>query len=543
MKRTKRLLALALSLLLCFGLLAGCGGNSDQGKTNPTENPGKTDDNQSGTNFTEQGSLDVKGSDDENAEYQKELTVIIDNNKINSLDPAVGNTNTCKWAFNMMYDRLLTTQTDGTIIPELAEEYTTEDYQHFTFKLRQDVDFWNGEHFTADDVAFTLDRGRNDSLGTSAYDVWSGVESYNIVNDYTIEITLKNVNIDFPYNLTLAHAGIMNREAVEADKDKGPWVSTGPWKVVDFVSNDYATMERNEGYWGEVPKTEKITLKYVAEEATRLIMLENGEADAAFSINPSDFPYMEADSRFATYSYTVNNNSYIGFNMEDPICGDINFRMAVASVLNREEIVAYRGKYIVPGEYGTFWGYGTEFKDTSIEKIPYDVEAAKDYLAKSPYNGETIEIVCAFSDLLNMSQVMQAELAEIGINISINQTDAPGMNSYTAWDNNQAQMVCYTGAWTGVASSCRPYFYSKGAANRAHYVNPEVEALLDAAQAETDAAAREDLYKQVQAIIAVDIPYITLGNLTHVVGCLAGVSGMRLNADASHDLTYIVREI
>ena len=534
MKSGRRFLAMVLSLALCLSLLSGCGD-----KKGPDDNS-----QQSNQDFTNQGSLVVDdNSGNENTEYQKELTVIIDNNKINSLDPAVGNTNTCKWAFNMMYDRLVTTTPEGEIVGELATEFTTEDYKTFHFELREGVTFHNGEPFTADDVAFTIDRGRNDSLGTSAFDVFGKVESYNVLNDYAIDVTLSGVNIDFFYNLTLAHAGIQNREALEADPEKGSWITTGPWKVADFVSNDYATLVRNDDYWGEVPKTEKITLKYVAEEATRLIMLENGEADAAFSINPADFPYMESDKRFATYSYTVNNNSYIGFNMEDPICGDINFRMAVASAINREEIVAYRGKYIVPGEYGTFWGYGTEFKDTSLEKIPYDLEAAKEYLAKSPYNGETIEIVCAFSDLLNMSQVMQEQLGAIGINVSINQTDAPGMNAYTAWDNNQAQMVCYTGAWTSVASSCRPYFYSKGAANRAHYTNPEVEALLDQAQAETDSAKREELYKQVQAIIAVDIPYITLGNLTHVVGCLAGVSGMRLSADASHDLTYIQKAI
>lgn len=540
MNTSKRLIAMILSLVLCLGLLAGCGG-SDSGGSSDKDT--QTSSNSSSENFTGQDSLKVEDNAAEDAEYQKELTVIIDNNKINSLDPAVGNTNTCKWAFNMMYDRLLTLDDNSEIAYELATEYSTEDYQNYTFKLREGVKFYNGEPFTADDVAFTIDRGRNDSLGTSAYDVFSAVESYNVVDDYTIEITLKSVNIDFPYNLTLAHAGIMNRKAVEADPEEGAWISTGPWQVAEFVSNDYATFVRNDDYWGELPKTEKITLKYVAEEATRLIMLENGEVDAAFSINPADFPYMEEDDRFATYSYTVNNNSYIGFNMDDPICGDINFRMAVASAMNREECIAYRGKYFLAAEYGTFWGYGTEFKDTSIEKIPYDLEAAKEYLAKSPYNGETIEIVCAFSDLLNISQVLQEQLGAIGIKISINQTDAPGMNAYTGWENNQAQMICYTGAWTGVASSCRPYFYSKGAANRAHYVNTEVEALLDQAQAETDDAKREDLYKQVQAIIAVDIPYITIGNLTHVVGCLQGVSGMLLRADASHDLTYIQKAI
>ena len=83
---------------------------------------------------------------------------------------------------------------DTTYEPELATSWETDDYKTFTFKLRDDVKFHNGEPFTADDVAFTIDKAR-ESVGTMINDKFSQIEKYEIVNDYEIILTLKQANV------------------------------------------------------------------------------------------------------------------------------------------------------------------------------------------------------------------------------------------------------------------------------------------------------------------------------------------------------------
>ena len=536
MKNTKRIICLLLGVVLCFGLLAACGGGDDaqQPSGGDTQQPSNTPE------MSDQGSMNI-GSDDEITEetkFKEDLTIIIDNNKIGTIDPfnAGANSNTTKWALNMNFDRLFDEQ-NGEYVPELVTEWHTEDWQHFNLKLREGVKFHNGEVFTADDVVYTWERavaGAGD-----AFDRFSAVESIEVVNDYEININLKAVNVDFLFNMSRPHVGIVNREACEADPENGVWIGTGPWVVSEFVSNDYVKYTRNEEYWGELPKTKTITLKYVAEEASRLIMLENKEVEAAFSINPTDFPYLESEDMFEFYTYTVNNCYYVAFNMNDPITGDINFRKAVASAIGYDDIVQVsRFGYAIASRDGTFWGYNTEFRNSDIERIPYDIEKAKEYLAASSYDGSEVEIVTCFSDQLLGAQALQEQLKPVGINIKIYQTDAPGISSYAVYKDNKAQMICYTGTWNTVASSVRPYYYPGGSANRASYNNPEITELLDLAPTQTDAAEREATYKKIQEIAAQDIPFVTIYNINHGIGALKGVGGMILKSGADHDLSY-----
>jgi len=441
-------------------------------------------------------------------------------------------------AYWLLFDTLVE-YADGDYIPRLAVSWSTDDCQSYTFKLRDDAYFHNGEKFTAADVAYTIDRAK-ESQGTQAFSRLGGVDKCNIINDYEIEIVLARTNVNFVEDLSGPYCVILNKKAIEADADKGPWVGTGRWIATDFVSNEYADFERNEKYWGEIPKTKKITLRPVAEQSARLIMLENAEAHIAYDINPINFPDIEKDPRFVAYSFLSNNTQWLGFNLKDPLMADINFRMAVAHALKREDcVILSRNGYAIPVESGTFWGYATEFKNTDIPRIPYDLDKAKEYLAKTSYNGESIEIVAAISEMKKNAEVVQANLAEIGVNVVIYETDSPGITSYATWGNENTQLISHSGGWQFIASASRPYLYQGSPTNMANYDNPQVNALFDEAGTMTDVAKREAAYRKIQEIVSQDIPYIGIYNARHVVCCLNGVDGLKLTPDMSmQDLSY-----
>ncbi|NLZ32069.1 MAG: ABC transporter substrate-binding protein [Firmicutes bacterium] len=509
MKRVKLFLAVILSVLACFFLLPGCGGE--------------------------------KGDETGTGTIRDELVVIIDNTKIAVLDPhnPAASSSSTAWAFHMIYDTLVKEE-DGQFYPDLATSWNTDDWKHFTFQLRDDVYFHNGEKLTADDVVFTVERAK-ENPGSAGYDKLAIVESARAIDEHTVELVLESVNVEFLWYLSDPRASILNREAVEADPDKGTWIGTGAWTVSEFASNEYVVLEANENYWGEKPKTKKMTLKYVAEESTRLMQLENGEAQVCFSINANDYSYVESQpDKFVTYSFTTNNNSFIAFNMNDPICGDINFRKAVAHAIDREAMVAsaFNG-YGEVNTLGTFWGYRTEFKNTDIPIIPRDLDKAKEYLAQSKYNGETIEIVSAIPDLIKTAQIVQAQLAEVGIKTTIKETDPPGMSAYASYADNKAQMIVYTASCGLNGGSMKALLYPYGSSNRASYNNEEVARLFDLAVTQPDPKEREATYHRIQEIVAEELPYINLLNTVFLVCCAKGVDGLKLSNLAFHDLTYM----
>jgi ABC-type transport system substrate-binding protein len=225
--------------------------------------------------------------------------------------------------------------------------------------------------------------------------------------------------------------------------------------------------------------------------------------------------------------------------MNDPLMSDINFRLAIAHAINRNDCVTFtRDGYAIAVDSGTFWGYRTEFKNTDIPIFPFDLDKAKDYLAMTNYNGEPIEIVAAMADPIKNAQVIQANLAEIGINAVVYETDSPGLTSYAAWGNTNVQIIVFSGPWTLKAVTCRNYFYPGSPGNRANYDNSEIAELLDKAAVTVSEAEREVIYRDIQEIIARDIPYLGIFNMQFIISCAKGVDGMLLYPTSNHDFSY-----
>jgi len=536
--KIKFIIRFALALVMAASIFAGCGTSPGAGQV--TVNPGIYY-----TNTAYPWAVNLPppvAPPEEGAEYLERITVLLDNNKPSTLDlgSRASSSNATRWMTMLFLDRLVELNSHtGVYEPQLATSWQSSDWRTITLDLRDDVYFHNGDHFTAADVVYTIERAWN-SPGTLSSEKWGLVESTRIINDYKIELRLGSPNVDFIFELTQTNSGILNQNAIEADPETGPWVGSGPWIVSNFVLNDSATFVRNENFWGDVPATKELTLRFVEEQSAQLMMLENGEVQVACGINPNDYPYLESDPRFVTYGIATHNVTYLAFNMQVPIMEDINFRLAVAHALNMDDIVlsARNGYGLIP-DHGSFWGHGTEFLNDSIHRLPYDPGLAREYLARSGYDGERLEITAAFTTFINTAQVIQQNLAAVGINARIFETDGLGIMSLASFSNNQSQMVCFTGAWSLPASSVNIYLYPGSVNNRASYVNDTVTELLDRALTTFAPVAREALYWQVQEIVAHDLPYLNLYHVVFIVGALQGVEGVNLYGDGVFDFRQV----
>jgi peptide/nickel transport system substrate-binding protein len=483
----------------------------------------------------------------DNVKYADKVDIIIDNTRIATLNlyNVASNNSPTNWVFSMIYDKLLISYEPGKYEPMLATSWETDDWQTITMHLREDATFHNGDHFTADDVYYTVMASR-DAVGTPAFDRWGDVETVTILDQYTIQFVLKRVNVDWFYNLSQPASGIINERAIAADPESGAQIGTGAYKVKEFATNDYVLLERNDNYWGAPPITKEVTLRFVPEPSARLMMLQNGQSDACFSLDPVDMELIEADTEhFVAYPYVMNNMNGIGFNMDDPICGDWNFRMAVASAIDRDEItLAACGIYGIPESTGTMYGFQNEFRNDSIPIIPYDIDAAKAYLAASPYKGETIEIATAIITNIIAAEVLQQQLSKIGINTSINQMDPPSMGAYLRYGDNKSQMFVYVIPQNSLsAAAYRNLVYPGASHNRTSYYNQEIIDMLDLATTVADRTERGNMYTKMQEIYAEDPSMINLFWLGQVAGCAKGVGGMHLPSDFFFDLRYVYKVI
>ncbi len=348
--KTKRALALTLCFVLCLSLLISCKNKAPQA--------GKETETVSSPSPSIAGGevMPSAAPPPAEAEYVEDL-VVLGGDKFPLIDvgnPAF-NVPQSAWICNMVFNNLAKLTVDNEYIPALATSWESTDMQHYNFKLRDDVYFHNCEKFKADDVAFTIDRAKA-SPGSMSFNYYNEVESYEIVSDTEINITLKAVNVDFIDNVATPQACILNRKAVETDPDHGTEIGTGPWIVSELVSNEYVKLVRNDNYWGEIPVTKTITFRYVQEMSARLIMLENGEAHIAYQLDINDIPIVQKNPELKTIDFILNNTAYLAFNMNNPLMADLNFRMAVASAINRDECVAItRSGYAVPVDSGTYW--------------------------------------------------------------------------------------------------------------------------------------------------------------------------------------------
>ena len=552
MKKMKKITAILLALVLCLAL-AACGGNKDEVSTGGAEQPASTGSestpaapggNAPAATAGESAVLPGQAIEaPEGAKFADSIVIQLEmpNTVVDPLHPSGGGGGQVL-VYRCVMDTLISRTIDGDFLPDLATEWSTDDYQTYHFKLRDDVTWHNGQKFTAQDIADTVFVAERDGVGSNGYETWRDVKEVNIINDYEVEIVLNNVNVDFFFLLSLPVGSIVNKAARDADPVMGAMVGTGTYIVTEFASGgDAMTMVRNENYWGEPAITETIYLRFTPETVARAIMLENGEADICLSVGIEDYPRFVDNPDYTIYYYIHILGWVLYMNDQNPITGDINFRKAVAYALNFDDIaIAATGDWAVSTTDGALWGYGTEFRNTDVPKLKQDVELAKQYLADSNYDGSEVQIMAGIPPNISCQDLIAEQLAAIGIKTSLFNTDNSiiiSMDQFTP----ETQMINGVAPFSLSAVSCRNMFLPTGGANRGKYTNQQVIDLLATAPSILDAKEREAVYKQVQQLVFDDYTQLSMFYRAKPITALSSIGGIITSSDDSHDFRYVFK--
>ncbi|MCB9160346.1 MAG: hypothetical protein H6644_10880 [Caldilineaceae bacterium] len=220
------------------------------------------------------------------------------------LDPKVETTSPGNWVMSNIYENLVKLDTDLTFQPALAESWEQVEPDRWRFNLRQGVKFHDGTDFNADAVKFSIERIKNpDDPGRSASNL-RPIIAVEVVDDYTVDIVTDGAYGPLLNIMSLVYAtGIVSPAAVEQygeDFTRNP-VGTGPFKFVEWRTNDQIVIERNEDYWGEPAPLDQVVYRVIPEESARMLALDTGEVQMVMAPAPSQLDIYRDDPNFTLY--------------------------------------------------------------------------------------------------------------------------------------------------------------------------------------------------------------------------------------------------
>jgi peptide/nickel transport system substrate-binding protein len=332
-------------------------------------------------------------------------------------------------------------------IPSTENGGISEDGKTITMKLRDDIVWSDGEPITADDFIFNFEMYMSDKNAVSSRNPYDKIDKMEAPDKQTVVITFKEPYAAWTANLWrgLVPAHIL-KPVFDADGtidnaewNKAPTVSCGPYNFAEWESGSFARFVANDKYWGPRPKIDEIFFRFVPDDASQIAALKAGDGDLGTFFAYSDLPDLEAAGIKILNSFSgYNEGWYINMHPEKghPALKDQRVRQALAYGFDRQKLV----QDLLLGRTGvaaTDWAR-TPYEDPSIKPYPYDPEKAKQLLDEAGWvdsNGDGVrdkdgvELVLKYGTTsrevrMDTQAVAQNDLAAIGIKVDLQSFDA-----------------------------------------------------------------------------------------------------------------------
>ncbi|MFJ7755707.1 glutathione ABC transporter substrate-binding protein [Peribacillus muralis] len=437
--------------------------------------------------------------------------------------------------YEKVYETLVVPDKDMKPQPLLAKEWKQLDDLTWEFKLREGVKFHDGAPFNAEAVKTNFDRLLDPKTSSPQAGKLEMIKEIKVVDDTTVQFKLK-----YPYapllSILVSNEGsILSPKAIKEHSDQlgqNP-VGTGPFIFKSWKSGEEIELAKNEDYWGKEPKIDGVVFKVVPEDATRIAMIETGEAHVTDQVPVTEIDRIEASDTMGLYRTDGLAVEYLSFNVKKKPFDDVRVRKAVAHAIEVDSII--KGVYNDVGTKANstmspkVFGY-----DPKIKGYDYDINESKKLLKEAGIK-DGMEITLTTSDRkerINMAEVIQSQLKGIGFKVKIQVLEYGAYIDATAKGEHQVSI----GGW-GNATGDGDYnqfnlFDSKSqgaAGNSSFYSNPEVDKLIEAARQESSGDKRKELYSKAQEIEREEVPYVPIRNYEHLAVYGETVKGLWLN--------------
>ena len=491
---------------------------------------------------------------------QKTLTIARPADPV-SLDPHYDTTAPGSWVYTQVLEPLITVNQQMEIEPRLATSWEFVEPTRLRFTLREGVTFHDGTPFNAEAVKFTWDRALHGNPPGRWASLAGPVVGVEVVDEYTVDLVASQPYGPLLLVAAMPYTGIVSPTAVQAmgnDAFSRAPVGTGPFKVVEWRSNDRIILEAYDDYWRGRPKLDRLVFRTIPEEGARMLSLQTGEVDMVLQPAPTELAALAANPRFVVEGAPGVGIFYLGFNLSRDHVSDPRVRQAIAHAIDRElivEAILEGGGVLADSILGEpVFGYAPM---NLLERYPYDPERARQLLDEAGYtmnsSGQLVDssgrplvlrmLPSAGRSLKDreIAEVIQEFLRQVGITVELDVFEWATTFELMRGETLDYDLITFT--WFTTTADADYTMYSNFVStelppaswNRWRYADPEVDELIKAARASLDPDERRQLYARVQERLAVDLPAIPLYGSYEVAALSANVTGY-----VAHPIQYIL---
>ena len=294
------------------------------------------------------------------------LVMVIESSPTN-LDPRVGLDAQSERIDNLIFDDLLSRGDNLNVAPGLAETWEVPDPLTYVFHLHRGVKFHDGRALTSRDVKWTFDSLLQGKIRSTKAAVYRFVDHIDTPDDSTVIFHMKEADSTLLWNMSDGAIGIVPYGSGD-EMSRHP-IGSGPFKFVSAETDRDVVIERNDGYWGEKAKLERVRFAVVPDATTQALELRKGSGDVAInSLTPDTVFTLARDPNLAVENIFGDTAGVSGIQLRDPILKDVRVRQAIAYALDRQAhdriSVARRGasrhNSILPPQS---WAYNGDVRD------------------------------------------------------------------------------------------------------------------------------------------------------------------------------------
>lgn len=434
--------------------------------------------------------------------------------------------------------------------PDLAESYTiSPDGLVYTFHLKKNVKWQDGQPFTAADVKFTFDAlldPKTKTVRRSNYEIDGKPMVFKAPDPYTFQAILPKPFAPALVNLAteILPKHLLDGQDINTATFNRQPVGTGPFKLDKWQSGTFLKLVRNPGYFGDKPKLNSVVLKIIPNDVTALAAFERGELDMV-SVPIKDIPRISQEPHVKILRYYPLQYDYLSFNLKNEQFKDVRVRQAIALAIDKPALVkgvlqGYGIQVDIP-ESPSMWTFP---KKLDFKPYTYQPEEAKKQLAALGYrpgddgilvkNGKRFEFTvltrAGNKDREKAAQIIQKYLADVGIKMNIQSMEWGAMlQRVNAPTDPKPFDAVILGWFSGIEPDSYSIWHSSQYPNGFNFIgysNPKVDAALSKARTTVNRDSRKKIYQSIYTELGQEVPYIFLYVPEAVTAVRDGVSGL-----------------
>lgn len=431
---------------------------------------------------------------------------------------------------------------DNQIVPSLAKNWTYDQKtMTYTFALRDDVTWHDGEKFTSADVKFTLEAIKNPDNQSEIASNYEEIQAIDTPDDYTVKIGLSTPNVAILDYLTI---GILPKHLLEGkdlmtDSFNQHPIGTGPYKLASWDMGQSITLVKNEKFYNGEPNIDTVIFKIVEDSQVRAMQLQTGELDLA-QVSPTDAKQFDGKEAYQVYHMKTADYRAIAYNFNSVFFkAHPNLPGALSYAIDRQAIVdtVLLGK----GEAAYSPLQKGNFNDDTIEKFAYNPEKAKALIEADGWtlgsdgiyekNGEKLSFTINNGQgdqvRIDMSNICAQQLKAVGVDAKV------AVNAETDWENQDAYLIGWGSPFDPDDHTYKVFGTEKGS-NYTSYSNEKIDDLLTKARETDKTEERKALYSQFLHEMTAQMPYTFLAYVDAMYAANSHVKGITEDTVLGH---------